>query len=260
MEWTLLSSRQNPTVKRVLSLRDKKARDEAGLFAVEGTRFVSDLARDGIFPAALFLREGARLSAKEAEADFAGPKTKLFALTAPVYEKLSEESAGEGVFAVYAASDLPKTDRADRVLALEDLRDPGNVGTCLRTAAALGFDAVWLSGCADPLGPKALRASMGAALRIPFLMLRDGGEMLSLAREKGLFTVAACLADDAADLRSLSVKKPLCLFIGNEGHGLSEAVCKGADLRVVIPMRAMESLNAASAASILMWEVTRCEA
>ena len=260
MEWMDLSSRQNPAVKRVVSLRDKKARDSAGLFAVEGIRFIGDLSRDGIYPESLFLCESARISPDRA-ATFAGKNTMLYLVSSGVYEKISLEQAGEGVLAVYDKACLPApSDAEKRVLALEGVQDPGNVGACIRSAAALGFDEVWLSGCADPLGPKALRASMGAVFRTPVKILSSGEEILSLAREKGLYSVAACLSDDAVPLNAVALKGPVCLLIGNEGHGLSQTVSRGADQRAVIPMAGMESVNAAAAAAIFMWEAVRHEA
>lgn len=260
MEWITLTSRQNPVVKRVVSLRDKKGRDLAGLFVVEGVKLISDLSRDGIFPAELFMSDTARIGQACAQA-LAGPDARLYLVAPCVYEKLSLEQAGEGILAVYDKACLPVPgERAVRVLALEGVQDPGNVGACVRTAAALGFDRVWLAGCADPLGPKALRASMGAVFRIPMSFFSSGAEMLARARETELFSVAACLSPDAVPLNKIDLARPVCLFIGSEGQGLTEAVSSGADRRAIIPMAAMESVNAASAAAICMWEVVRREA
>lgn len=259
MEWITLTSRQNAAVKRVVSLREKKRRDEAGVFPVEGIKFISDLSRDGIFPAELFLAENARIDRERAET-LAGQNTRLYLVSSSVYEKLSLEQAGEGVLAVYEKTRLPRFEGSERrVLALEGVQDPGNVGASVRSAAAFGFDAVWLAGCADPLGPKALRASMGAVYRIPLLSFSSGALLLERAREKGLFTVAACLSEDAVLLDQVDLARPVCLLIGNEGQGLSREVSAGADVRAVVPMRGMESLNAAAAAAVFMWEVKRGE-
>ena len=177
-----------------------------------------------------------------------------------MYEKITLEQAGEGVLALYEKKRLPAPkEEMKRVLALEGVQDPGNVGACVRSAAALGFDQVWLAACADPLGPKALRASMGAVFRVPLRSFSSGDKMLSLAREKGLFTVAACLSPDAVVLNKVDLARPVCLFVGSEGQGLSEAVSGGADTRVIIPMAGMESVNAAAAAAIIMWEAVRGE-
>ena len=261
MEWITLTSRQNPVVKEAVALRNKKNRDETGLFSVEGTKFLADLARDGIFPRALFVSQEASVDEREAEESFAGDGTRLYIVSASVYEKLSQERAGEGVFAIFEKSCLPAAPVKDarRVLALEGVQDPGNVGSCVRSAAALGFDEVWISACADPLGQKALRASMGAVFRTPLAYYPDGGAMLAAARERGLITVASCLSPDAVPLDRLDHSRSLCLFVGSEGQGLSDTVVSGADIRTVIPMTGMESLNAAAAAAILMWEVTRLE-
>ncbi len=260
MDWLYLTSRQNGTVKSVCSLRDKKYRDEMGLFPVEGIKFLSDLAKDGIVPAALFLSEDSRLDRARAE-EMAGEKTRLYLVTPSVYEKISEEQAGEGVLALYEKSSLPAPRGGEkRVIALEGVQDPGNVGACVRSAAALGFDAVWVARCADVLGSKALRSSMGALFRIPVVIFPDGKALLSAAREKNLLSVAACLSGDAVSLSRVDLRRPVCLFIGSEGQGLTEEVARGADVRAVIPMRGMESVNAAAAAAIFMWEAVRDEA
>ena len=259
MEWIALTSRQNPVVKRVVSLRDKKKRDEAGIFPVEGIKFIEDLSADGVYPSLLFLSEDARIDRTRAE-DLAGDAASLYFVSPDVYEKISLERAGEGVLAVYDKSCLPVPGDERRVLALEGVQDPGNVGACIRSAAAFGFDGVWLTGCADPLGYKALRASMGAVFRIPLTVFAAGAEMLSRAREKDLFTVAACLSEDAEPLSAIDLNRPVCLFIGSEGQGLTPAISSGADRRAVIPMRGMESVNASVAAAVFMWEVVRREA
>ncbi len=146
----------------------------------------------------------------------------------------------------------------DRILLAEDMQDPGNVGTLIRTANAFGFDGVLLAGaCADPFGPKAVRASMGAVFRrrVWTLPAREAVETL---RSQGLHLIAAALREDAQNLGDFAFPPRLALAIGNEGHGLSPELLNAADLVLRIPMEpGAESLNAAAAAAILLWEVYR---
>ncbi len=146
----------------------------------------------------------------------------------------------------------------DRILLAEDLQDPGNVGTLIRTANAFGFDGVLLAGaCADPFGPKAVRASMGAVFRLRIWTMSSDEAVCSL-QEKKIPMVAAALRDDAQTVGECEFPARLVLAIGNEGHGLSAEMLEAADRVVRIPMEpGAESLNAGAAAAVLLWEVYR---
>lgn len=144
-----------------------------------------------------------------------------------------------------------------RTLVLETIQDPGNLGAILRTANALGMDTVILTGeCADLYNPKTVRAAMGALFRQRVYELpRD--EMRAYLTENRLRLYGAALSDSAADIRSLSLDGA-AVAIGSEGSGLSRGLLEMCDGQLVIPMNpACESLNAASAAAIIMWELTR---
>ena len=146
----------------------------------------------------------------------------------------------------------------NRLLLAEDLQDPGNVGTLIRTANAFGFDGVILAGaCADPFGPKTVRASMGAVFRRRVWTLPTEDAIRAL-RKQGVPIVAAALRADAQSLEDCTLPPRLALAVGNEGHGLSPEMLGAADLAVRIPMEpGAESLNAGAAAAVLLWEVYR---
>jgi len=173
----------------------------------------------------------------------------VFTLVSPL-----ENSPGPVFTARFPA--LPEG-RPERVIVLENVQDPGNVGTVLRTAAAMGCGLVILTGeCADPYNPKTVRSAMGALFRQPLseLPLRDLKAKLD---GWGLPLYGAALAPDAEDVRALSLGHA-ALAVGNEGHGLSEELLSMCDKKVIIPMTpGSESLNAAVAASILLWEAAR---
>ena len=141
-------------------------------------------------------------------------------------------------------------------LCLEAVQDPGNVGTLIRSAAAFGFDGVVCNTkCASPFGTKALRASMGAAGRIPVVLVVDMPQAIQSLREKGVFTAAAALYQS----KPLSQTKGpfengVALVIGNEGQGLTEQTIQACDIAVRIPIsEQVESLNAAAAGAVLTW-------
>ena len=142
---------------------------------------------------------------------------------------------------------------------LEGVQDPGNVGTVIRTANALGMDAVVLTGaCADLYGPKTVRAAMGALLRQPVLTCTLD-ELMQLLRANGLKLYGAALTDTAQDLRCVPLT-PAAVAIGSEGRGLSAQLLAQCDGQIIIPMQpGAESLNAAVAAAVVMWEIARTE-
>ena len=145
----------------------------------------------------------------------------------------------------------------NRVIVLENVQDPGNVGTVIRTANALGYDAVVLvGGCADLYNPKTARATMGAIFR-QCVVTADIPELKALLAEKGLKLYGAALTDSAKDLREIDLKA-CAVCIGSEGRGLSDAMLTACDGQLIIPMMPdSESFNAAVAASIVMWETVR---
>jgi TrmH family RNA methyltransferase len=145
---------------------------------------------------------------------------------------------------------------AESAVVLEEVQDPGNVGTVIRTAAAFGVDtAVLVGATADPYGPKALRASMGAAFRVNIIKTDLEG-LGGLLEDSGLTLYAAVLSEDATDIRDAERMPRAALAVGNEGHGLSDALLALCARKVIIPMREeTESLNAAAAAAVALWEL-----
>ena len=176
---------------------------------------------------------------------------------------LSETKNTQGIFAVcrmerdtHALSALPGK---GRLLAVENMQDPANLGAVLRTAEALGIAGVLLVGeCCDIYSPKVLRASMGAVFRLPFYEAEDITVALAALHALG-YTAYAAVPDAAArPIHTCCFTEGSAVFIGNEGNGLTEAARLGCDVPVTIPMQGRaESLNAAAAASIVMWELCR---
>ncbi len=261
MEWIPITSRQNPLIKKVSGLKEKKNRTAENSFPVEGATILKEALQAGKVPEAVFVSAGSAekleplLRACLPEGFSALYKTEDF-----VFEKITSEKGSEGILSVfsYSETDLPLPfDKGGFYLALENVQDPGNIGAVLRSAAAFGCGGVFLCGGADPYGPKAVRASMGAVFRMPVRFFETSTALLAFLKENGIFSVAATLSSQAVSIKEIQFPDPVCVWIGNEGQGLSESAVAGADSLCIIPIENMESLNAAAAAAIFLWELKK---
>ena len=241
-------------MQRLRSLKDAKARRETGLFLVEGEVMIREALGCG-----LKLKE---LAAEESHADFAREvcgNARGFIVTRSLLETICDTRTPQGVCAAFeqpepvALEQLP-----ERIVALDGVQDPGNLGTIWRTADAAGFQALLLgAGGADPLSPKVQRAAMGSGFRVPFCHAPELAESLIALRQRGYRVFASDLSGADFYARPDAGEK-FVLVIGNEARGISDAVREAADCRVKLPMRGgAESLNAAVAAGIMMYELMR---
>ena len=252
MRTDLISSRENSKIKYACSVRDsEKQRAADGLFFAEGPKLCLELAKS-CTPRAAYATEAALEKTPELAALDPVP-------VAPhVAEKLAGTKSSQGVFALFETPrPAPEVlTAARRILALEGVQDPGNVGTLLRSAAAFGFDAVVLGpGCAASFSPKTLRSSMGAAGRLPVFHSDDLPGTLHTLRDRGVTCLAAALyRSRPLDEAGREFPGGVCVVIGSEGQGLTEATVQACDAAVRIPMTdRVESLNAGVAGSVLLW-------
>ncbi len=260
MEWKKIESRSNPAVKLAASLDDKKARDKEGVFPSEGMTLFFDFCRRGIFPKKVYLSEKAFFQKEKIDLALNGAVCEKYLLLPSAFEKVTTEKGSQGLFCIYDTKEVLEKNplrNFRRLIALECIQDPGNVGTLIRTAASLGFDGVLLVSCADPFGPKAIRASMGALCHIPIKEFSDTEELFSFLKKEKVKTVAACLNEKAIPIQKADLSEHVCVLIGNEGRGLSEKAQNLSDAAVIIPIKGMESLNAAAAGAIFLWEIKR---
>lgn len=277
MQKEVIRSRQNDKVKLVCSLEKKKAREESGLFRADGIKLFYEAVTKGLAIELCVVRESSLESLRKTlERDgIFFPEDKTVVVTDDVFEKISEEKSPEGIITVAKYLDklhkiatinnkgeffdLPAM--SEKVMLLESIRDPGNLGTVIRSAASLGIDRLVLSrDCADIYNPKTIRAAMGS-LFIQRIDILPDGEMpsyiLSL-RKTGRRVFAAALANDAQSLCDIELVAGDCFVIGNEGHGLGAQTIDACDASVIIPMsEGCESLNASAAATIFIWETSR---
>ena len=208
------------------------------------------------------------LQLKEAAADescvaFAEELSRMglrtYLVTRGLLESICDTKTPQGVCASFETpAPMDAESLPDRIVALDGVQDPGNVGTIWRTADAAGFEALLLgAGSADPLSPKVQRSAMGSGFRIPFAQSESLAETLIQLREKGWHVIASDL--QGADFYARGdLGERFVLVIGNEARGISDGVKDAADVRLKLPMRGgAESLNAAVAAGIMMYELMR---
>lgn len=244
-----ISSVKNEYIKHLSLLSsDRNYRYSCGEFFCEGIKPLRDCLDAGLAISSVLWRGEPALSL-DCDKQYCGNDA--------VFDKASSMKNSPGpVFTVRIPAD-DTTSPLEKVLILENVQDPGNVGTVLRTANALGIGCVILAGdCADKYNPKCTRASMGAVFRQRTICC-SVDEAIQLCRKNGLSLFAAALDSESMDIRSLGLSS-CAVAIGNEGNGLSAEMLRAADSKLIIPMKPYsESLNAAVAASLFMWEMVR---
>jgi TrmH family RNA methyltransferase len=248
-----ITSLKNPKVQLWKSLKDRKGRRETGCFMAEGRKMVEE-ALASAFPVEALLVDEARLAEFTLPAD-----VSLYALPENVLAAVCDTKTPQGIAAVVQMQHNARIGR--RVVAMDGVQDPGNVGTIIRTSDAAGLEGVILSAqCADVFSPKTLRATMGSIFRMPMVVTEDLPGYLSSLREQGYSVISSQLDGEPFYQRS-PVGEKFCLIIGNEGNGISDEVKATATHRVKLPMRGgAESLNAAIAAGIMMYDLMKDEA
>lgn len=245
-----ITSRENPQIKQVCGLLSAaKRRRKEGLFVCEGFTLLEEALRRGLQPKAVYCLESQAHRLPKLDCPCA-------LVNQSVLEKLSDVPAPQGVVFTLPLPEPGKTLSGSRFLALDSLRDPGNMGTILRTADAFGLDGVILLGdCVDVYSPKVVRSAMGSLFSTK-LYAMTAAELKSQLDGLNIPLYAATLAADSRPVTQLDLKRS-CVIIGNEAHGVSAetiACCTGS---VIVPIQSAESLNAGVAAGILMWEMRR---
>lgn len=268
----IITSRQNALLVETHKLSDRKHRKNTGLFRFDGIKLAAEAISRDVDLTAILLRQSNAEAVVERITALSGrtlPDTaRCVAVADHVFDSLTEESAPEGVICVanmqstvhtvwQEGADLPPMD--EHIMLLESVRDPSNLGAIIRGAAALGVDRLILStDCADIYSAKTVRASMGTLFSQRIERTDDMVATIARLQTSGRRVFAAALDGSARRLGSFVVRPGDCAVIGNEGHGLSQEVLAACSEKVFIPMTGRaESLNAAVAAALLMWEFGR---
>jgi len=252
----IITSRKNPLIIKLAKLSDRKHRKAEGLFLAEGVKLAAEAAAAGVVEYLLFT-DGHESSPIVREVEKSGGE--IIAVSREVLEKISTESAPQGMIAVCRMSRELHTssDGDQRILILDRVRDPGNMGTIMRSAEAFGNVHLLTAGCADIYNPKTVRGSMGAIFRLKITDFSDTAEAVEYARASGFRVFGAALDDTAVKLGECVLGNKDAVIIGTEGSGITPEVLSMCDGKIYIPMTGGESLNCSVAASVIMWEMFR---
>ena len=244
-----ITSRKNPLLQQVKKLlSSRKAREEAGLFVSDGTKLLEEAVN--YFPGldTVILSDGVQANVPE--------NVKRIRVPADVMESISPMAAPQGALFLCRLPEREALVAKPGMLVLDGIQDPGNLGTMLRTADALDIPLVLLEGCADPYSHKVVRSSMGAVFRKPVVQ-STWEELRRTCKDAGIPIAVTALSDRASDIRDTDVSK-MAVVIGSEGQGVRKEILETADAELIIPMNPhCESLNAAVAATIVMWQMKK---
>ncbi len=264
-----ISSRSNPLVQRYAKLSDKKYREAEGLFLIEGSKLFAEAVESDVGIEAVLLCDGkdspiSSAALKKMKANECYKNVRVINLHEGAFSKISSEKSPDGVICVAKHLDnlkfynkIERNDAVDfggeKIMLLCSLRDPGNIGTIVRSAVAFGFDRLIVSDdSADPYGARAMRAAMGALFKIKVDFVKEFESVPDALISAGRRVFCAELREGAISLDELDIDKNDCFMIGNEGHGIPAEISGKCTASVYIPIAEYsESLNAAIAASVL---------
>lgn len=272
----VITSRANPLVKWASSLTEKKGRVNERCFIAEGEKLTREALEAGLPVTHIFLEESRSEQILAGLMGFLSSEkyedTEIVRLSESVFSKISTEKAPQGVICVIKHLDFFNIidiiyneefflDEDERALALYSVRDPGNLGSVIRSAVAFGVDHIILSAdSAEVYNPKTVRSAMGSLYRTKITTVKDFSSFIGAARANGRRVLAAELREGARSLDEVGLSGSDIVIIGNEGHGIPAEVSSECDGSVYIPIsRKTESLNAAVAAAVFMWEMDRAK-
>ena len=242
-----ITARKNPLLQQVRRLiTSRKEREQAGLFVADGTKLLQEAVR--FYPGldTVILSDGVVANVPE--------HVKLIRVPEEVMVSISPMETPQGALFLCCLPEKTAFQPKAGMLLLDGIQDPGNIGTILRTADALDIPVALLEGCADPYSHKVVRASMGAVFRTPVIQT-TWEEARAACAQAGIPIAVTALSDQSQDLRSAALNH-MAVVIGSEGRGVRQEVLDAADVQLIIPMNPhCESLNAAIAAAIVMWQM-----
>ena len=244
-----ISSRKNPLLQQVRKLLSSRAeRRRQGLFVADGTKLLEEAVKYWPGLQTVILTDGVEIQVPD--------HVRVVRVPEDVMASVSPMEAPQGALFLGKLPEQQEFVPKKGMLILDGVQDPGNIGTILRTADAMDVPVVLLEGCADPWSWKVIRSTMGAAFRTPVVQA-TWEEVLTKCREVGIPIGVTALSDRAVDIRTARLSD-MALVIGSEGRGVRKEVLENADHELIIPMNPhCESLNAAIAAAIVMWEIRR---
>lgn len=263
-----ISSKDNPKIKRLMKLlTSKKERASEGVFAIEGMRACVDAVNESLLG---FLEIESLFYVREAKESFSDrldtalfervDESRSYEITGELADKISLEGNTQGAFVIARAvhKALPEKLSGKHYVVLDNIQDPGNLGTILRTADAVGADGVILANnCAELYNPKVVRSTMGSLSRVNIYVENSFEKVADVLKNSGVCVIAAVVRDGKM-LSGYSFAHECAVVIGNEGRGLTDEHIALCDDKVTIDMHGrLDSLNASVAAAVIMWEMTK---
>lgn len=261
----IVSSIHNHTIKFAKSLRSKKSRDESGCFSVEGIRLVEEAVHSGweiLF--CIFTEESQRQKrVQNILEELESRKCRLVQVTSSIYDKITDTEQPQGIMlvmkkALYALRGIIDENNVPFLIVLDQVQDPGNIGTIIRTADAAGCTGVLMTkGCADLFGGKTVRSTMGSLFHLPIIQGLSTQDIVSFLKEKRIALFAATL-DGAQIYYNTDLSGAVALVFGNEGNGVSAEMLACSNNRLYIPIIGKsESLNVSASAAVILYETVR---
>ena len=242
-----ITSRRNPLLQQVRKLiSSRRERERTGLFVADGTKLLQEAVKYCPGLHTVILTEGVEARIPEG--------VRLVRVPEAVMASISPMESPQGALFLCRLPEKSELEAKPGMLLLDGIQDPGNIGTILRATDALQIPVVLLEGCADPYSHKVVRASMGAVFRTNVLQ-STWAEVSGVCRDAGIPIAVTALSDRARDIRTADLTR-MAVVIGSEGQGVRQQILDAADAQLIIPMNPRcESLNAAIAAAIVMWQM-----
>ena len=242
-----ITARKNPLLQQIRKLlSSRKERESTGLFVADGTKLLSEAVKWWPGLETVVLSDGVEVEVPD--------HVRVVTVPKDVMESISPMQSPQGALFLCRLPEKKEFIPKPGMLLLDGIQDPGNLGTILRTADALDVPVVLLEGCADPYGHKVVRASMGAVFRTPVIQT-TWQQVKAACMAAGIPVAVTALSERAEDIRSAQLNK-MAVVIGSEGQGVRKEILQSAQAELIIPMNVnCESLNAAIAAAIVMWQM-----
>lgn len=256
----IITAKNNPKIKEIRALlNSSRERKESGLFVLEGVRLCCDALKSGCEIQSVFCTEGCYEKNTDSMNEIKNACLDFFFVSGEVLKSISDTVTPQGVVCTVKISEKSfDFESGKRYIALDTIQNPDNLGAISRTAEAFGIDGMVVFGGCDIYNPKALRASMGAIFRLPIKLTNSLKDEIKVCRELGISTFAAVPDGTARDITKTDFSKGALCVIGNEGNGIRAEIINECQEKITVKMRGRaESLNAASAAAVIMWELIK---
>ncbi len=256
----IITAKNNPKIKEIKGLlTSSKDRKNSGLFVLEGVRLCCDAVKSMCEIVSVFCTENCYEKNTDSINELKKNCKDFYFVSDDVLKSISDTVTPQGVVCTVKMSENPfEYEKGKRYIALDTIQNPDNLGAISRTAEAFGIDGMVVFGGCDVYNPKALRASMGAIFRLPIRVVSSLEKEIEMCKSMGITTFATVPDRNALDITKTDFSKGALCIIGNEGNGVSADIIALCDEKITIKMNGRaESLNAASAAAITMWELIK---